>query len=669
MSISQNKGILRLRLFLYSFLILMLELSLIRFIPANIRLIGYFANVILLATFLGMGCGMMIAKRKFSFGPFFPYVLLILFTVVSIFKLEVVISSKDAIFFSAASDTIVGGVEPQYILPLIFILSALANIPLAQALGRLFGELPPLEAYSCDIAGSITGIVLFTALSFLSAPAGVWFAIIFLIYAILEFRRTWIYSLSFAACVFCVVLVFTIDHGGIWSPYYKITVTHVDDGISFDPLYSILVNNIPHQYISHYSTREPFYYEPYRMFRSTQFKRILIIGSGTGADVATALGLDPTVEHIDAVEIDPTIAQLGLKYNPDKPYQDKRVTLHVDDGRSFLQNSKEKYDLIIYALTDSLALTARSSNIRLESFIFTTDSFQLVKNHLTDHGLFTLYNYYREEWLIDKISAMTTHVFGYSPVVMRFVNGATAAVIMTGPKTLELSSQLPRYTPVNPPPPATDNWPFLYLNKPSFPGLYSSFIVILILISIIMVAASQWGSRLRRLDLRFFFFGAGFMLLETKSLATFALLFGTTWLVNSLVFASLLLFVLLANLINSRVNIRRIWPFYAALFLMLSLQFVVPPSLFIPLSFWPRLAAASVFYFCPIFFANIIFSNLFKSSEQPQSAFGINLLGSLAGGFLEYSSMVVGYQLLTVFVIIFYAIALIHRSIGTIRNM
>lgn len=653
-------------MFLYSFLILFLELSLIRFIPANIRFIGYFSNIILLATFLGMGCGMLLAGRRYRFQTFFPYILLCLLVIVVVFKLEVTVSSPDAVFFTAVSDTFVR-VEPQYILPLVFLLVALVNIPLSLGLGQLFATIPPLEAYTFDILGSLSGIVLFTALSFLSVSAIIWFLLIITVYSYLTFHKSTGFAIGIAACIGCLALVLFTEKGAVWSPYYKITVTNVGADASLNPTYAVEVNNIPNQYISRYSTREPFYYVPYQLFPSQTFKKILIIGAGTGADTATALGLDPDVQKIDAVEIDPAMVKLGKTLNPDKPFDDPRVSVHIDDGRSFLQNSNEHYDLIVYALTDSLALTAKSSNIRLESFIFTTDAFRLVKNHLTGHGLFALYNYYREDWLIDKIAAMTTQVFGNPPVVMRYGGPKNAAVIMTGPKTQELGREFPRYTPKSNIPPASDNWPFLYLKQPSIPPLYSSFIALLAVSSIAMVTISNWGKKHLRFDLRFFCFGAGFLLLETKSLATFALFFGSTWLVNALVISTLLVFVLLANLLNSRYKITRIALFYGLLFIMLAFQWFVPPSWFIQLAFWPRLIAASSFYFCPIFFANVIFSQLFKTSDHPQIAFGINLLGSLTGGFLEYLSLAVGYQALTGLVILFYVIALVQpkRSIQT----
>ncbi len=665
MPISQNKKIIYIRIFLYSFLILFLELSLIRFIPANIRLIGYFANVILLATFLGMGCGMILAKKNYSLLELFPYLIGALLIIIAVFKIEINLSSPDAIFFSAVSENFVG-LEPNIVLPMIFIFVTLINIPLAQGLGQLFGLLTPLEAYTHDIIGSVAGIVLFTGLSFLSAPPVIWFFVVFGIYTYLAARKTKLFIVGGIICIGCLGLIISTDHGSIWSPYYRITVTPIHDGIPFDERIAIAVNNIPHQYMSHFNLREPFYYLPYHLFRNQQFKKILIIGAGSGADTATALGMRPTVEHIDAVEIDPAIASLGKQLNPDKPFSNPKVTLHIDDGRNFLQNSHEKYDLIIYALTDSLALAAKSANIRLESFIFTKESFQLVKDHLTDNGLFTLYNYYREKWLVDKLATMTTSVFGYTPIVVPFGTDRTAAVIMTGPKIHDLSENLApeAYMPKEDILPSTDDWPFLYLKSRTIPPVYRSFIALLAVLSIILVVVVSGGIKHVKINLQFFCFGAGFLLLETKSLATFALLFGTTWLVNSLVFASLLLFVLLAIWVNTKYQIKNITLWYASLFFMLIAQLLVPTSWFLGLSFGVRLIGASIFFVSPIFFANILFAHQFKESDEPQEAFGINLLGALFGGFLEYLSLAFGYRSLTILVIALYAIALCYKKLS-----
>src|SRR5439155_4826555 len=116
--------------------------------------------------------------------------------------------------------------------------------------------------------------------------------------------------------------------------------------------------------------------------------------------------------HIDAVEIDPVIQGLGKKHHPDHPYQDPRVTVHLDDGRNFLHTTQRKYDLIIYALVDSLVLHSSYSNIRLESYLFTTQAFADIRKRLRPGGTFVMYNYFRQGWIVSRLETMLEEVFG-----------------------------------------------------------------------------------------------------------------------------------------------------------------------------------------------------------------------------------------------------------------
>ena len=99
----------------------------------------------------------------------------------------------------------------------------------------------------------------------------------------------------------------------------------------------------------------------------------------------------------------PKLQEIGRERHPNQPYSDPRVTPYVNDGRAFLRNSDKKYDLVIFALPDSLTLVSQQSNIRLESFLFTEEAFRSVRDHLTDDGVFVLYNYYRDDWLVAKL--------------------------------------------------------------------------------------------------------------------------------------------------------------------------------------------------------------------------------------------------------------------------
>ena len=108
---------------------------------------------------------------------------------------------------------------------------------------------------------------------------------------------------------------------------------------------------------------------------------------GTDAALALAKG----AKHVDAVEIDPELAQIGRDFHPEGVYSDPRVTVHVNDGRAFLNGTDEKYDLIVYALTDSLTLVSQTAGVRLESFLFTEESMAEARDHLAPDGLFAMY--------------------------------------------------------------------------------------------------------------------------------------------------------------------------------------------------------------------------------------------------------------------------------------
>jgi hypothetical protein len=94
--------------------------------------------------------------------------------------------------------------------------------------------------------------------------------------------------------------------------------------------------------------------------------------------------------------------------------------------------------------------------------------------------------------------------------------------------------------------PSTDDRPFLYYKGEGFPSLYLWAIAGILAVSAIALRVLGGSFRSMRPYADLFFMGAAFLLLETKNVATFALLFGTTWLVNALVFAGVLVVVLAA---------------------------------------------------------------------------------------------------------------------------
>jgi spermidine synthase len=94
---------------------------------------------------------------------------------------------------------------------------------------------------------------------------------------------------------------------------------------------------------------------------------VAIVGSGSGNDVATALRMGAA--HVDAIEIDPAIAFLGTKYHPERPYDDPRVTLSINDARNFFRTADQKYDLIVYGVLDSHTALSHASSLRVDSYV------------------------------------------------------------------------------------------------------------------------------------------------------------------------------------------------------------------------------------------------------------------------------------------------------------
>ena len=121
--------------------------------------------------------------------------------------------------------------------------------------------------------------------------------------------------------------------GTLWSPYYRIDVRQEGTDTVVE------VNNIFHQSMAPVEQKEYFYQWPYSVFGDT-FENVLILGAGSGTDVAAALRHG--AKHVDAVEIDPAILRLGRELHPDRPYSDPRVTLINDDARHFLRTTDEE---------------------------------------------------------------------------------------------------------------------------------------------------------------------------------------------------------------------------------------------------------------------------------------------------------------------------------------
>src|SRR4051812_3300829 len=687
------------RTFLASFLVLFLEIALIRWMPAYIRLLSYFSNFILLASFLGIGLGCLLAPARSRLFKWFPLVQAIVIAAVYFFRLEVSVPTAGSIYFSSGTAAKVVLVESTMLLPVLFVIVAALFATLAQRMGREMAQLPPLTAYTINLAGSLAGVVTLGVISWLELPPPVWFGLAFAAAIPLLFtadlgpvaspaagaatpRATSgrgpsmvLVGLNLALLTASLIMVYVMARGAIWSPYYKITVSQSG------PDTVVEVNNIFHQSMAPVEQKEYFYQWPYSVFGDT-FQDVLILGAGSGTDVAAALRHG--VRHVDAVEIDPAIIRLGRAHHPDQPYSDPRVTVINDDARHYLRTTQKKYDLVVFALIDSLTMQSSFSGVRLESYMFTVESFRDVRNRLKPDGVLIVYNYFRERWLVDRLANTAAEAFGHEPWVHVHEARAFLGVLMAGPRLAQLTTppripdQVSAFNQSHAPSPARiherdpsieparDDWPFLYLRDRHIPRHYVVALGVVLIVSVVSVflalsIVGSSGGTSRRWSWQFFLLGAGFMLLETKSIIQFALLWGSTWVVASLAIASVLTMALLANAIVARKTIDRAWTVAGVLVALLALNYLIPIG---RVTFDSR-AAESMFYavlvFSPVLCAGLLFGSAIARSTALTRDYGVNLLGAMVGGVGEYLSLVTGFRALLVIIALCYIGAVVAR--------
>jgi spermidine synthase len=720
-------------LFIISFLVLFFELACIRWFGSMVIFLTFFTNIVLMACFLGMSVGCLAASQRRDYiKTVIPLTLatatlacLSLWAYNRFGRITVDVGGQNSpqqIFFGTeyrANDPGHFIIPIELVAGIFFALISLIFVGLGQVLGRAFNAIPSrnrVASYTINILGSLAGIVAFGLASYFRTAPIVWFALS--VGLILYFVRPCSMTQLTCQIVLLGLIGFvsynetkriqSIGRQFFWSPYYKIQYGQATGDIT--------TNNIGHQGMVKVDQSGPAYVLPHLLNRDAggrPFEDVLIIGAGSGNDVQGAL-LHGT-KRIDAVEIDPVLNEIGRANHPDRPYSDERVTIHLDDGRSFVRKTDRKYDLIVYALVDSLVLHSGYSSLRLESFLFTEQAFRDIKTRLKPGGVFAMYNYYRQGWVVGRLAKMAEKIFGTKPVVISLpyrerispsdelpgnltlvlASDSTASPMEAIRKTLEerksfWANAVPRLNETinayGPEPPSggdgkaddwkkiapadvdtagidllpTDDWPSLYLREPAIPALSIRGMVMVAVISLAILLFFA-PIRTARPNGQMFFLGAGFMLLETKGVVHMALLFGSTWVVNSVVFFAVLVMILLSNLYVLLVRPRKMWPYYALLLISLLVNTYVPMEYFLSLPEASRVIASCAIIFVPIFFAGVIFAAAFRDSRQPDVDFGSNVGGVILGGLSEYFSLILGFKNLLFIAVAFYILSAILR--------
>ncbi len=224
------------RLVSLSMLMLFVELALIRWTAANNVHLANITNFVLLASFLGIGVGFLLAGSTRNLFRMAPVALAVLVAFALAFPVKLV-SLRGPHEFEGIS-----GHYPlsQWVsLPIIFVLVVAVMAGLGQATARTFADFKPLDAYRFDIIGSVAGIALFSGLSFIGLPPIAWGAVVAVMFVVLlGFRHSWWQWFAVAAVV-VMLLLESLSSVDIWSPYYKITAIQPPGdpgyGLSFPP--------------------------------------------------------------------------------------------------------------------------------------------------------------------------------------------------------------------------------------------------------------------------------------------------------------------------------------------------------------------------------------------------------------------------------------------------
>ena len=669
-----------------SFLLLFLELLVIRWVSTEIRIFAYLSNLILLATFIGSGIGMAIKKRiSIAFSSF----LLVVLSIINLYTFSLKIFNFQVNLFKDISD-LLSPLSDEYLwysAPLIsikrtifglacalfvFSITVLIFIPLGQILGRaLNNHKKPLLAYSVNVFFSVLGIWAFQLWSVgeMSPLLGVVVVQALFLFLTSKFSQKLI--LTFL-CFFTILLCQNKEPFSPlvrWSPYQKLSLSPL---IENTPRFGwfLNVNNVGYMtLVSRVKIKKDeingYYDIPYRLKPNAQ--NVLLIGAGAGNDAAAAIKAH--VPQIDAVEIDPSIIELGKQFHPERPYENDQVNIIINDARSFFEQTNKKYDLIVMSLADSQTLSSTLTNLRLDHYLYTEESYQAAKNLLKDDGIFFVAFEAQRPWIGGRIQKGLADVFEVAPKTFLtttthitfgpggkvFITAKEKDIIEQVLKKDKILANFINDNKVSFPSnikPITDDWPYLYLDKPRLPKIH---LFIALILSFSVFLAKKILFRGKSFSLSFFFLGAAFMLVEFQNVSKSSLLFGSTWQTYLFTITAILFLVLLANFAASKkvpINLA-----FIGLIFSIIIQLLIPLHHFNKLTFINKAIFGSLFLNLPVFFGGIIFATLFARTKNKSQAFAVNFLGSAIGGLFEMFSYLWGISALNLITLLFYSLA------------
>ncbi len=287
--------------------------------------------------------------------------------------------------------------------------------------------------YAADLIGAAAGcLVLIPLLDRLGAPGVVFFAAFLALAAAVLFsqRGTYRATVASALVVLAGAVVLTLTAGfsitdtkghqgdrvlfSKWNSFSRIGVyqrEHGDwslsaaytgprpetrfmdiDSAASTPILQVNADLSNAQYLRYELTALAYHLKEPRGFTA------LVIGPGGGRDLLSALVFG--AGRVDGVEINPIIANDVMRGQFEKfsggIYTHPRVRITVDDGRSFVRRSPDRYDVIQASLVDTWAATAAGAYTLTENTLYTVEAFNDYLDHLTDDGVLSI-----TRWVFD----------------------------------------------------------------------------------------------------------------------------------------------------------------------------------------------------------------------------------------------------------------------------
>jgi hypothetical protein len=707
-------------LFILSAVSLFFELLVIRWMSADVRAFTVFKTFPLATCFVGLGLGFALSRDnpfRLTLWAILQFVATMTYAQISLiavcgFPSASVFQWQNLVVNGSPGNAwtqFTGSSVPEIVFLLGFMLAMIlllagpfaACVCIGSRLATLFNQLKPLTAYSVNIAGAITGSVLFSAASFLGwspsllllPPVGI---LIFYLVKRFGWRRHFLVATALIPLFICLAPKQTSlslrpsfdryrDSSAVfWSPYQRVDLTtfKFDGPNSFSGL-ELGANRAFYQYYFCPPAQEPAQENDRsqsespntKMYRyltkerdlpydvSGALDNVLIAGAGTGLDVSFAI--KHGAKSVDAVEIDPVILKIGQKFNKD--YSSNKVNLVCDDARHFFNCTHTKYDLILFAFLDSQTVTGQGSSVRVDTYIYTKESIQRALSLLKPNGVLCLGFCSVAPWVKSRLFDTLKEAAGYAPILAQEKD--KSGWMLLGSPVLEHRLVLPvNYQGGSPPDISnvrclSDDWPYLYVDISVIDIPYLLIVLEMLLLAVFAGRRLLFGKS----DPSYwsmFFLGAAFMLLEFHAISFLSLLYGSTWVTAAIVINGILILLLLANLvvITFRALVIRHLPFaYLALALALAASYCLNPHAQLVDAQYPLLAYAVVtlLTLLPLGAAGVIFAGSFSQFTNPARALAFNLFGAVVGAFLEYLSNYFGIRALVVLSGLLYFLAFV----------